>query len=77
MITRELVIRDYNKLKKSEWTCYLTSTIKIPITQQFYKEKETTKNNKTTITFTGFKFYYRSVNINDPFPNEKYDECLV
>lgn len=61
--------QDYNKFKKSEWTCYLTSTIKIPITQQFYKEKETTKNNKTTITFTGFKFYYRSVNINDPFPN--------
>lgn len=58
---------DYSKLKKHK--CYLTSVIKIPITQQFYKEKETTKNNKTTITFTGFKFYYRSVNINDPFPN--------
>lgn len=47
-------------------TCYLTSTIKIPINQKFYQEK---KDNDGNIIFSGFNFYYRPININDPFPN--------
>ena len=53
--------------------CILTSTIKIPIKQQFYKEKKEKSNNKENIVFTGFNFYYRSININDPFPNGTID----
>ena len=54
--------------------CILTSTIKIPIKQQFYKEKKEKSNNKENIVFTGFNFYYRSININNPFPNGTIDD---
>lgn len=55
---------DYLKLKKNG--CYLTSVIKIPINQKFYQEEQ---DNDGNIKFTGFNFYYRPININDPFPN--------
>lgn len=56
--------KDYSKLKK--YKCYLTSVIKIPINQKFYQEDEDEDGN---ITFTGFNFYYRPINIYNPFPN--------
>ena len=57
--------KDY-KYFKNGGTCYLTSVIKIPINQKFYQEDEDEDGN---ITFTGFNFYYRPINIYNPFPN--------
>ena len=64
---------DYKIFDKGS-KCILTSTIKIPIKQQFYKEKKEKSNNKENIVFTGFNFYYRSININNPFPNGTIDD---
>lgn len=57
--------KDY-KYFKNGGTCYLTSVIKIPINQKFYQEEQ---DNDGNIKFTGFNFYYRPININNPFPN--------
>lgn len=57
---------DYYNIIKGNWKCYLTSVIKIPINQNFYQEDEDEDGN---ITFTGFNFYYRPINIYNPFPN--------
>lgn len=50
--------------------CYLTSKIKIPVNQKFYNEMSTTnESGNTTSNFNGFNFYYRPIDINNPFPN--------
>ena len=46
--------------------CKLTSKIKINVQQRFYNEVEDANGN---ITFKGFNFYYKPIDINDPFPN--------
>lgn len=46
--------------------CYETFVFETPITQKFYNE-ETTKDGE--IKFKGFNFYYRQIDINNPFPN--------
>lgn len=42
--------------------CYLGVEINIPISQEFYHEDDDYK-------FKGFNFYYKPIDINDPFPN--------
>ena len=53
---------DWNKAK---FGCYFKTTINFPITQKFYNEEQS--DDKTI--FKGFAFYYRPININNPFPN--------
>ena len=54
---------DYNKIKNG---CYFNDkTIPIPITQKFYNEVDEDGN----IKFKGFNFYYKPIDINNPFPN--------
>lgn len=43
--------------------CYFQTTAIIPVKQRFYNELENGKN------FKGFNFYYRPIDINEPFPN--------
>lgn len=68
-------IGDYKKYKEqsNDWKnierndgCYFSTTIHIPVTQKFYGE-ETDKKGNTTLK--GFNFYYRPIDINNPFPN--------
>ena len=47
----------------SDGTCIYDATITIPIIQRFYNELEDGK------TFKGFNFYYKPIDINEPFPN--------
>ena len=51
------------KTIEKEGGCYFSSTFNIPISQKFYNEE----NNGTTIK--GFNFYYKPIDINNPFPN--------
>ena len=46
--------------------CLLGTDLKIPVTQKFYNEEQ---NNNNQIIFKGFNFYYRAIDINNPFPN--------
>lgn len=46
--------------------CYYQTYVNIPVTQKFYSES---KNNNNQIIFKGFNFYYRAIDINNPFPN--------
>lgn len=66
---------DYGKLKMNSdaWKevqkgngCYFTTIVKIPVVQKFYNEEQ---NNNNQIIFKGFNFYYRAIDINNPFPN--------
>lgn len=43
--------------------CYYQSTITIPIEQKFYNELDDGS------TFNGFNFYYKTIDVDDPFPN--------
>lgn len=43
--------------------CYYQTTVTIPVEQKFYNELENGKN------FEGFNFYYKPIDINNPFPN--------
>ena len=43
--------------------CYLETTITIPVVQKFYNELD------NGINFKGFNFYYKPIDITDPFPN--------
>lgn len=45
--------------------CYLGTDIEIPINQKFYNEE----TNGDQLTFKGYSFYYRPIDINNPFPN--------
>lgn len=46
--------------------CRQATTIHFPVTQQFYKE---IKDEGGNIKFKGFNFYYKPIDINEPFPN--------
>ena len=41
--------------------CYLSSIVTIPVNQKFYSEEED--------SLKGYSFYYRPIDINNPFPN--------
>lgn len=43
--------------------CYYKTMVTIPVAQRFYNELE------DQLTFKGFNFYYRPIDINEPFPN--------
>lgn len=45
--------------------CYMNISIDITLSQKFYNEEQS--DDKTI--FKGFAFYYRPININNPFPN--------
>lgn len=45
--------------------CYFEMTLKVPTTQKFYGEEI----NGNDSTLTGFAFYYRPIDITNPFPN--------
>lgn len=65
----ELFPTDESKAKsksKVDNGCYYQTYVNIPITQKFYNEE---KNNNNQIIFKGFNFYYRAIDINNPFPN--------
>lgn len=51
--------KDKKKVSKG---CYWALNIIIPITQKFYNEQDNG-------TFKGFNFYYKPIDINNPFPN--------
>lgn len=64
---------DYSKLKensndwkKTKYGCYFKTTINFPITQKFYNEEQ--EGDK--LVFKGYSFYYRPIDIKNPFPNE-------
>ena len=63
---------DYSKLKensndwkKTKYGCYFKTTINFPITQKFYNEEQ--EGDK--LVFKGYSFYYRPIDIKNPFPN--------
>ena len=56
---------DYLKLEEVNG-CKISAKIILPISQEFYNETTTNEGNKK---FKGFNFYYKPININDPFPN--------
>lgn len=49
--------------------CYLKSTINIPVSQSFYTVDNT--GNRT-----GYNFYFRKIDINNPFPSPSYTNGL-
>lgn len=52
--------------------CKVEINIKFPIEQKFYNEVEESGN----IIFKGFNFYYKPIDINNPFPNGIVSESL-
>lgn len=46
--------------------CGISARIKFPISQEFYKETDESGDEKK---LKGFNFYYRPIDINNPFPN--------
>lgn len=50
-------------MEKVSSGCYMDTKITLPIIQRFYNELEDGK------TFKGFNFYYKPIDINNPFPN--------
>ena len=59
-----------NKGNGSDWKevsngCYLTMIKTFDVVQKYYYEE--TKNNQ--LMFNGYNIYYRSINIDNPFPN--------
>lgn len=72
---------DYPKLKNnsSDWKllnagkgCEFTTIVNFPIEQKFYHEEK----QDNAIQFKGFEFYYRPININNPFPNGIKNDSL-
>lgn len=62
---------DKNKIKESGG-CYLKIVVDIPFTQKFYNEVYDETTN--TSSLQGFEFYYRPIDINNPFPNGVTDD---
>lgn len=62
---------DYKEVQANG--CYLTSKIKIPVNQKFYNEV-TTADGKNALK--GFNFYYKPIDINEPFPNGVLENSL-
>lgn len=59
-------IKLLNKTKDGEAACSLSMRVNFPISQEFYNE---TTNKEGIKKFKGFNFYYKPININNPFPN--------
>ena len=59
-------IKLLNKTKDGEAACSLSIRVNLPISQEFYNE---TTNKEGIKKFKGFNFYYKPININNPFPN--------
>lgn len=57
-------LKDKKELDEDEM-CNYTITVNFPIQQKFYNEVE----EDDELVFEGFNFYYRPININNPFPN--------
>lgn len=57
---------DYSEIKNG---CRLTSQVKIQINQKFYNETKKNTSGKNILTLKGFNFYYKPIDINNPFPN--------
>ena len=55
-----------------KYGCYRRTIYNVPITQKFYNEEQS--DDKTI--FKGFAFYYRPININNPFPNGIANDSL-
>lgn len=55
---------DWQKIKNSDG-CQVSAKISFPIVQEFYNEVGEDKNKK----FRGFNFYYKPIDIENPFPN--------
>ena len=55
-----------NDKEKVSGGCYWGVNIKIPVIQRFYNE---IVNNNTFERFKGFNFYYKPIDIDNPFPN--------
>ena len=51
-------------------TCYFETEVIIPVIQRFYNELE------NGINFKGFNFYYKPIDINNPFPNGLTDTSI-
>ena len=47
--------------------CYMQTIIKVPTTQKYYGEEINATGDDSTLN--GFQFYYRQIDINNPFPN--------
>lgn len=54
--------------------CKLNTTISFNVVQKFYNE--VTSDDTKTIKFHGFNFYYKPIDINNPFPNGITDNSL-
>lgn len=64
---------NYSKTKAKEMVkdgCFFKTTIKIPVVQKFYNELD------NGINFKGFNFYYKPIDISNPFPNGLTDTSL-
>lgn len=60
---------DLKKLNDAKG-CNISTKIKFPISQEFYNEvTKTTTQNNTELKLQGFNFYYKPIDINNPFPN--------
>lgn len=58
--------KKYNEeLVETNGGCYFATTIYIPTIQKFYNEIDSNGTKK----FKGFNFYYKPINVTDPFPN--------
>ena len=54
-----------NGSDKVNSSCQISFTLNFPVVQKYYYEEK--KNNQ--LKFNGYNFYYRPININNPFPN--------
>lgn len=54
-----------NGSDKVNSSCQISFTLNFPVVQKYYYEEK--KNNE--LIFNGYNFYYRPININNPFPN--------
>ncbi len=66
-----------NKGNNSDWQevsngCYFSTVINFDVSQKYYYEEE--ENN--TLKFNGYNIYYRSININNPFPTIPTENSL-
>ena len=66
-----------NKGSGSDWQevskgCYLSTIISYNVVQKYYYEEMKNKQ----LTFNGYNIYYRSINIDNPFPNTPTENSL-
>ncbi len=63
---------DYKLFSEGNYGCLFSLKVKFNIKQKFYGEA--TDNGKLKIK--GYGFYYKPINVNDPFPNELASDSL-